>query len=125
MAIQGFPADWDTLIYQATRLDDNFRRRAQETKGVAPKWKSIPEKKKQNRHPDEIDWVAGSVTKQYRKTRKAPGAFKKKIKGNCYNCDKPGHFAKDCKSRQAKAAQPGRGKAPKRQANAAEHGALS
>jgi hypothetical protein len=55
MAIQGFPADWDTLIHQATRLDDNFRRRAQETKGVAPKWKSIPALKKQDRHPDEID----------------------------------------------------------------------
>jgi hypothetical protein len=52
-------------------------------------------------------------------------AFKKKTKGNCYNCDKPGYFARDYKSRQAKAAQPGRGKAPKRQANAAEYSALS
>jgi hypothetical protein len=46
MAIQGFPADWNTLIYQVTRLDDNFRRRAQETKGVAPKWKPISTPKK-------------------------------------------------------------------------------
>jgi hypothetical protein len=37
IAIQGFPADWNTLIYQTIRLDNNFRRRAQETKGVAPK----------------------------------------------------------------------------------------
>jgi hypothetical protein len=36
-AIQGFPPNWDELIQQATRLDDNFRRRAQETKGMAPK----------------------------------------------------------------------------------------
>jgi hypothetical protein len=46
MAIQGFPGDWNTLIYQATRLDNNFRRRAQETKGVAPKWKYVPIPKK-------------------------------------------------------------------------------
>jgi hypothetical protein len=69
--------------------------------------------------------MAGFATKQYRKIRKAPGAFKKKIKGNCYNYDKLEYFARDCKSRQAKTAQPGRGKAPKRQANAAEYGALS
>jgi hypothetical protein len=69
--------------------------------------------------------VVGSVIKQYRKTRKAPGAFKKKSKGNYYNYDKPGHFVRDCKSKSAKAVQPARGKAPKRQANAAEHGALS
>jgi hypothetical protein len=55
MAIQGFPADWNTLIHQATRLNNNFRRRAQETKGVAPKWKHIPASKKQERHSDEID----------------------------------------------------------------------
>jgi hypothetical protein len=69
--------------------------------------------------------MAESATKQYRKTRKAPGVLKKKTKGNCYNYDKPGHFAKDCKARIAKAAQPARGKAPKRQANAAEYSALS
>jgi hypothetical protein len=72
-----------------------------------------------------MDWVAGSATKQYRKTRKAAGPFKNKVKGNCYNYDKPGHFVRDCKAKQAKAAQPDRGKAPKRQVNAAEHGALS
>jgi hypothetical protein len=55
MAIQGFPADWNTLIYQATRLDDNFRRRAQETKGVIPKWKHVPILKKQERYLDEMD----------------------------------------------------------------------
>jgi hypothetical protein len=71
-----------------------------------------------------MDWIAGSATKQYRKTRKAPGAFKKKIKGNYYNYDRPGHFARDCKSKSAKAAQSTRSKTPKRQANAAEHGAL-
>jgi hypothetical protein len=55
MVIQGFPADWNTLIHQATRLDNNFRRRAQETKGMASKWKYVPAPKKQERYPDKID----------------------------------------------------------------------
>jgi hypothetical protein len=92
---------------------------------VAPKWKHVPAPKKQERHSDEIDWVAESATKQYRKIRKAPEAFKKKVKGNCYNYDKPGHFARDCKFRSAKTVQPARGKTPKRQVNAAEYDALS
>jgi hypothetical protein len=41
--------------------------------------------------------------KQYRKTRKAPEIFKKKVKGNCYNYDKPGYFIRDYKARTAKA----------------------
>jgi hypothetical protein len=48
-----------------------------------------------------MDWVAGFAIKQY---RKALGAFKKQSKGNCYNCDKPGHFARNYKVRTAKAA---------------------
>jgi hypothetical protein len=45
--------------------------------------------------------MAGSTIKQYRKTRKAPGAFKK-TKGNYYNYDKPGYFTKNYKIRTAK-----------------------
>jgi hypothetical protein len=52
--------------------------------------------------------------------------IKKKTKGNYYNCDKPGYFERDCRlSKQAKTAQPGRSRTPRKQANAAEHGALS
>jgi hypothetical protein len=91
---------------------------------VALKWKSIPASKKQDRYSNEMDWVIGSATKQYRKTRKTPGAFKKKTKGNCYNYDKLGYFVRDYKFRQARAAQSGRVKAPKRQINAAEYSAL-
>ena len=58
MAIQGFPPNWEGLIQQATRLDDNFRRRAQEERGTAPKWKPRSAARPlgdTQRHPDEMD----------------------------------------------------------------------
>ena len=45
---------------------------------------------------------------------------KKKTKGNCYVCDKPGHHAKDCYKQKDKEQKPGKGKKKVTQANVAE-----
>jgi hypothetical protein len=101
MAISGFPANWQELIHQATRLNDNFRRRSQENKGITPMGKHSSTTSPgggRPRHPDEMNWVAGLATKLYRKTRRVTPSPKKKEKGECYNCEKKGHYARECRS---------------------------
>jgi hypothetical protein len=99
MAILDFPTSWTNLIGLASRLDDNQRRRAAEKKGWHHNPNTTPHKG-QERHPDEMDWQASSVTKQYRKERKTDGggATSLKKKGKCFNYGREGHFARECRS---------------------------
>jgi hypothetical protein len=73
-----------------------------------------------------MDWVAGSVIKQYRKDRKkgskAPrvNSLKKKI-DKCFNYGKEGHFARECRGLKANTVKPKEPrKRPTAKANIAE-----
>jgi hypothetical protein len=73
-----------------------------------------------------MDWVAESIIKLYRKTRRIIPSLKKKEKGECYNCDKKGHYAREYRStKRAGAAKPNRLREPRKRANMAEYGRKS
>jgi hypothetical protein len=72
------------------RLNDNFRRKKQENAGKHRDFK--PQKRKD---PDAIDWQYNGTFKKGKDRRKN---FKKKGQKDfkCFNCEKSGHYAKDC-----------------------------
>jgi hypothetical protein len=70
-----------------------------------------------------MDWVAGSATKLYRKTRRTTPSPKKKEKGEYYNCGKKGYYAREYRSiKQAEAAKPYKSREPRKKANTVEYG---
>jgi hypothetical protein len=70
-----------------------------------------------------MDWVAGSATKLYRKSRRTMPSPKKKEKGECYNYGKKGYYAREYRStKQTGAAKPNKSREPRKKANAVEHG---
>ena len=96
IAVTTFPDIQKDLITNASRLDNNFRRLYHESK-IDPRYRpanNSRDGRKIPRHPDEMDQVAESATKLYRKIRKLQ-ITPKKEKGEYFNYGRKGYFARN------------------------------
>jgi hypothetical protein len=76
-----------------------------------------------SRYPDEIDWMAESVIKLYRKSRRIIPSLKKKEKEEYYNYEKKRYYAREYRLiKQTGAAKSNKLRESRKKINTIEYG---